>query len=170
LTPGSLLHAYWGAAGFHRPAFDLYLAGPGKQVICVPAQIDCASDYTVFAAKVAHGLGLSLPFPRQAGFTGAGGSYSGTASFPPDGQVSLFVTDFHEYVYLPGPLIGFQAPGAGQRSVLGLSGFLQYFRYVQEPSPARIELDPVAGFAGVRGQLPLDRGLYDFIAQLRGAA
>jgi hypothetical protein len=72
LMPGSLLHQYWGPTGFHRPAFDLYLAGPGKQIICAPAQIDCASDYTVFAAKVAHHLGLIQESVDAVAFCGAG--------------------------------------------------------------------------------------------------
>jgi hypothetical protein len=54
--------------------------------------------------------------------------------------------------------------------VLGLSGFLQYFRQVLEPSPPMVELDPTRTFAGAAGALPTHRPLHDFIADLRGAA
>lgn len=173
LQPGGLLHSYFGVTGFHRPAIDIYLVGPGGKLLCEPAQIDTGSDYTIFAAGAAASLGLSLPFPRQVGISGAGGTYTAIVSFPPDGFVSLFVTDYHEYCYLPRPLIGFHAPGpsAGkQRAVLGLSGFLQYFRTVLEPAPPQVELHPTVPFTGSTGLLPLDRALTEFIASLRGAS
>jgi hypothetical protein len=154
--------------GFHRPAFDVYLIGPGDRIAVAPAQLDTASDYTLFASAVASfDLKLSLPFPRQIGISGAGGTYTATVSFPPDGLVSLFVTDYREFCFLSSPLIGFHAPApsaTNQRSVLGLSGFLQYFRLVLEPSPPLIELHPIAGVAGA---LPKDRGLHEFLASLR---
>jgi hypothetical protein len=85
----------------------------------------------------------------------------------------LFVTGYREFCFLPRPLVGFHAPGPGaasQRSVLGLSGFLQYFRTVLEPSPPPDPARPAAAFAGVQGILPLNRGLHEFIASLRATA
>jgi hypothetical protein len=136
-------------------------------------RIDTGADYTVIASDIALDLGLTLPFPRQLSISGAGGTYTGTVSFPPDGLVSMFVTDYREYCYLPTPLIGFHAlapRGSGQRSVLGLAGFLQYFDLLLKPSPPTVELDPAATFVGVTGTLPRDLGLYEFIASLRGTA
>ena len=104
--------------------------------------------------------------------SGAAGAHAGTVSFPPEGLVSLFVTDYHEYYYLPGPLVGFHAPSplaAQQRSVLGLTGFLQHFRFILDngPTPPFFELHPTATFPGRGGLLPLDRPLADFIRSLR---
>jgi hypothetical protein len=84
--------------------------GPGPRVAVENAQIDTGSDYVVFASTVASGVGLTLPQPRQVSFSGAAGSQAGTISFPPDGLVALFVTDYREYCYLPTPLIGFHPP------------------------------------------------------------
>jgi hypothetical protein len=173
LSPGGLLHSYWGATGFHRPAFDVHVVGPGGQVRIELAQADTGSDYVLFAAPVAHFLGLVLPFPRQVPFSGAAGTQAGALSFPPDGVVSLFVTDYREYCYLPAPPVGFHPPGpnaANQRSVLGLTGFLQHFLFIHDPRPPRpmVELHPLEPFPGQAGPLPLDRPLFDFIRELRG--
>jgi len=70
--------------------------------------------------------------------------------------------------------VGFHALGrsaSAQRSVLGLTGFLQHFRFLLElpASPPVFELHPCAGFPGSVGMLPLDRSLADFLAQLRGS-
>lgn len=83
--------------------------------------------------------------------------------------MSLFVTDYTEYCYLPAPLIGFHAPTPqSQRSVLGLTGFLQHFRFVLDyTSPPFFELHPLPGFPGQSGILPKDRPLVDFIRSLR---
>jgi hypothetical protein len=148
------------------------VVGPGKQIVQEYANLDTCCDYVVLASGVAASLGLTLPFSRQTGVSSAGGTQAATFSFPPDGLVSLFVTDYREYAWLPGPLVGFHAPGpgaAGQRSVLGQTGFLQYFRFMQDPSPPRVmvELDPLANFPGQTGLLPKDGPLEDFIRSLR---
>jgi hypothetical protein len=171
LSPSNLLYPYWGALGFHRPAFDVFLVVAGGRIVQVTPQIDTGADETVFSSTTGRTLRLPLPFPRQIRISGAGGTYTATVSFPPDGLVSLFVTDYREFCFLPRPLIGFHAPGPGapnQRSVLGLTGFLQYFRLVLEPSPPLVELHPASTFTGTTGTLPLDRGLHDFIRGLRG--
>ncbi len=173
LSPQNLLHGHWGPAGLPRPLFDLYVVGPGGRWVIEKAQIDTAADYSVLASPVAHRLGLSLPYARQGQVSGVGGRQTATVSFPPDGVVSLFVTDYREYAYLSRPLVGFHAPGRGaaaQRSVLGLTGFLQHFRFVLDlpDTPPFFELEPRTGFPGSSGSLPLDRPLADFIASLRG--
>lgn len=173
LNRAGLLHPYWGALGLPRPLVDLYVVGPRGKFLGEPAQVDTAADYSLLASRVAIGLGLTLPCSRQAQISGAGGTQSPTVSFPPDGLVSLFVTDYREYAYLSRPLVGFHASGRGasaQRSVLGLTGFLQHFRFVLDLSatPPRFELEAQAGFPGWVGNLPLDRSLMDFIAELRG--
>jgi hypothetical protein len=167
-----VLFSYCGAAGYYRPACDIFVVGPGNRIDRVRAPIDSASDYTILAASAASTLGLTLPFPRLAGVSAAGGSQAATFSFPPVGLVSLFVTDYREYAFLPGPLVGFHPPGPGaanQRSVMGLTGFLQFFRFIldHEASPPMFELHPITNFPGQGGLLPLDRGLNDFIRGLR---
>jgi hypothetical protein len=138
----------------------------------VAAQIDTAADYVLLGSDVATDLGLTLPFPRQGGMSGAAGAHAATVSFPPEGQVSLFVTDYREYYYLPAPLVGFHPPSplaAQQRSVLGLTGFLQHFRFVLDNglTPPFFELRPTPAFPGLAGLLRLDRPLADFIRSLR---
>jgi hypothetical protein len=133
--------------------------------------LDSCSHYVLVGSDVAHSLRLPLLFPRQAAFSGAAGTQAGILSFPPDGLVSLFATDYTEYCYLPAPLIAFHPPSLNpqQRSVLGLTGFLQYFRLVldYEASPPYIELHPIANFPGHTGRLPKDRPLEDCIRSLR---
>jgi hypothetical protein len=175
LTPGSVLYSYWGAMGYHRPIFDVFLIGPGNRITWEPAQVDTAADYVVLDSDVAQVFGLALPFGRRAGISGAGGSQSSIISFPPDGLVSLFVTDYREYAYLPCPLVGFHPPRTGsatQRSVLGQTGFLQFFRFLQdpEPTPPIVELDPLPAFPGKAGLLPRDQPLFDFIRGLRASS
>jgi hypothetical protein len=173
LSPGTLLYPYWGALGFHRPSFDVFLISTAGVIVRDRPRLDTGADHTIFASDIARQLGLPLSFPRQIAISGAAGTWSGAASFPPDGLVSLFVTDYRDYCYLPNPLIGFLSPGPGgasQRSVLGLSGFLQYFRFTLDPSPPLVELRPASTFAGATGPLPKDRGLHEFITGLRGAA
>jgi hypothetical protein len=168
-----VLSSYWGSA-IYRPIFDVYVVGPGNRIDKVQAQADTASDYVVLAASVALTFGLALPFARQAGVSAAGGSQAATFSFAPDGLISIFVTDYSEYAFLPSPLVGFHplpAPGTTrQRSVMGLTGFLQFFRHTHDPNPAppMLELDPIANFPGRSGLLPKDRGLLDIIRSLRG--
>jgi hypothetical protein len=173
LSTGSLLYSYWGTTGYHRPAFDVFIIGPGNQITWVTALVDTACDYVILESSVASYFGLALPFPRSYGASAAGGSQAATFSFPPDGLLSLFVTDYREYAYLPSPLVGFHPPSPGparQRSVLGQTGFLQYFRHLHdpEPTPPIVELDPIKAFPGQAGLLPLDRPLLDFIRSLRG--
>jgi hypothetical protein len=113
-----------------------------------------------------------LPFPRQAAFSGAAGTQAGILSFPPNGLVSLFVTDYTEYCFLPSPLVAFHPPtprAQSQRSVLGLTGFLHYFRFVLDygPSSPNFELHPLPGFPGQSGILPRDRPVVDFVRGLR---
>jgi hypothetical protein len=115
-----------------------------------------------------------LPFARQQAISGAAGTQAATFSFPPDGLVSLFVTDYTEYAFLPAPLVGFHPPVSGpssQRSVLGKTGFLQYFRFVYdpEPMPPIFELHPITAFPGQHGLLPRSVSLEDFIRGQRGA-
>jgi hypothetical protein len=173
LTPGSLLYSYWGATGYHRPIFDVFVIGPGNRITWVPALVDSASDFVVLESAAAQALRLALPFARSAGVSAAGGTQAATFSFAPDGLVSLFVTDYQEFAYLPRPLVGFHPPalvGARQRSVLGQTGFLQFFRFGldPEPTPPIVELDPIQAFPGQSGPLPLGRPLLDFIRSLHG--
>jgi hypothetical protein len=172
LSAGTLLHSYWGATGFHRPVIDVFVLGPGNQITSTSAQVDSASDYVVLSSGVAQSLGLTLPFPRQMGVSGVAGVQATTFSFPPDGLVSLFVTDYTEYAFLRASLVGFHAsgrPGAQQRSVLGLTGFLQFFLSILDPNPTPpiLELHPITAFPGRTGLLPKDRGLADFVRSLR---
>jgi hypothetical protein len=152
----------------------VYAVGPGGLVTSRFAQVDSAADYVLLESTVASDLGLSLPFRRQTGMSGAAGAHAATVSFPPEGLVSLFVTDYREYCYLPAPLVGFHPPSplaAQQRSVLGLTGFLQHFRFLLDngPNPPFFELHPTPAFPGQTGVLPLDRPLVDFIRSLRAA-
>jgi hypothetical protein len=152
----------------------VFVAGPTGLVTWTRAQIDSASDYVVLEAKVAHALGLALPFARQQAVSSAGGTQAATFSFAPDGLLSLFVTDYREYAFLPAPLVGFHPPapaGTKQRSVLGLTGFLQFFKFIYdpEPTPPIFELHPIQAFPGQHGLLPRGRGLLDFIRSLRAA-
>jgi hypothetical protein len=153
------------------PAREAYVVA-GQLVERVFAAVDSRSDYVLFGSAVAPRLGLTLPFSRQSTFSGAAGTQAGVLSFPPDGLVSLFVTDYTEYSFLPSPLIAFHPPAPHphtQRSVLGLTGFLQYFRFVLDysASPPSFELHPIPGFPGQSGLLPKDRLLVDFIRGLR---
>lgn len=171
LSSSGVLHPYWTGGVMFSPACTAYVV-VAHQVERVFVSIDSRSDYVLFAAAVAQRLGLSLPFTRQAAFSGAAGTQAGILSFPPDGLVSLFVTDYTEYCYLPAPLIAFHPPTPQrqmQRSVLGLTGFLQYFRFVLDysPAPPGFELHPIPGFPGRSGLLPKDRLLVDFIRGLR---
>jgi hypothetical protein len=173
LSRTGVLHPYWSARGLPRPRVDLYVIGPGGKYLIEPAQVDTAADHTLLSSGVATTLGLSLPFPRQMQISGMGGVQTAAVSFPPDGLVSLVVTDYREYAYLPRPLVGFHALSGGttsQRSVLGLTGFLQHFRFGLDlpANPPVFELDPQAGFPGSTGTLTAGQPLADFLASLRG--
>jgi hypothetical protein len=151
----------------------VFVVGPGGLVERTSAHIDTACDFVVLESGVALSLGLALPFPRQEGISGAAGTQAATFSFPPDGLVSLFVTDYREYAFLPAPLVGFHPPALGsvsQRSVLGQTGFLQFFKFVHdpEPNPPLFELYPIRAFPGQHGLLPRGQSLLGFIRNLRG--
>jgi hypothetical protein len=153
----------------------VFAIGPTGVVNWTAAQIDTSCDYVILEANLALSIGLSLPYPRQAAVSGAAGTQAATFSFPPDGLVSLFVTDYREYAYLPAPLVGFHPPATlpnSQRSVLGQTGFLQFFRFIQdpEPTPPIFELHPIKYFPGQHGHLPRGQGLIPFILSLRGSS
>jgi hypothetical protein len=172
LLPGGVLASVHGAGSFHRPDLDVYFVGPGGLFAPEQVRIDTASDFIVLRSSVATALGFSLPFPRRQAASGAGG-HGLPLSFPPLGLIGLFVTDYTEYCYLPTPLIGFHHPSmptASQRAVLGLTGFLRYFRFVLDhgPAPPVFELHPLPGFPGQTGPYPHGRPLADFLRELRG--
>jgi len=174
LSPGSILYPYWGPLPRIRPKIDLFAVGPTGLVADFSAQIDSASDFVALAPDVARRVGLHPPFVRQDLASGAGG-HPLHLSFPSDGEVSLFVTDYAEFYYLPSPLVGFHTPPLGvsqiptYRSVLGITGFLQYFktRLDPDPQPPIVELDPSRHFNGQFGPLPRTGPLLDFIRSLK---
>jgi hypothetical protein len=156
-----------------RPLLDLYIIGPGSRWVVENAQIDTAADYSLLASRIASPLGLSLPYPHQVRISGAAGTQAATVSFPPDGLVSLFITDYREYAYLTQPLVGFHAPtpiASSQRSVLGLTSFLEHFRFVLDlpAAPPSFELHPQAGFPGSLGVLSRNQSLANIITRLAG--
>jgi hypothetical protein len=124
LPSGSLLSQYW-PNGYFRPEIDLFAVGPTGQYTACAGEIDNASDWVVFDSKVALALGLSPPFSRAVSVSGIAGAVQAQFTLPPDGAVSLLVTDYREYYFLPAPPVGFWPPAtAGQRrSVLGLPAF-----------------------------------------------
>jgi hypothetical protein len=84
--------------------------------------------------------------------------------------VSLFVTDYQEYYYLPAPLVGFWPPApVRRRSVLGATGFLQHFdvRLLNRLSRPEVELVDVPTFPGTHGALSKSGPLEDFLRGLR---
>jgi hypothetical protein len=168
LSPGSLLSGYWGTTGYFRPEIDLYLVGPTG--VCVPwvGQIDSSSDWVVFEEGVALQLGLSPPFSQVVSVSGIAGAVQAQFTLPPDGTVSLFITDYREWYFLPAPPVGFwpAAPGGGQRrNVLGATGFLQHFevRLHYQLSRPEVELIDHPGFPGEFGTFPRGAVLRDFI-------
>jgi hypothetical protein len=63
--------------------------------------------------------------------SGIAGAVQASFTMPPDGTVSLFITDYREYYFLPAPPVGFWPPaptGTTRRGVLGATGFLQLFQ------------------------------------------
>jgi hypothetical protein len=173
LPSTTLLAQYWGSSGYFRPDIDLYLVGPNGNSITWTGQIDTSSDWVVFDNRAAVGLGLRQPFPRVVPVSGIAGAVQAQFTMPPDGTVSLFVTDYHEYYFLPTPPVGFWPPsptGAQRPNVLGVTGFLQYFQVnfhyqLSRPEVELIHHDP--GFAGGHGQLPPGVVLQDFIRGLK---
>lgn len=170
ISPGQLLWPYWLGGSCLSARITTYLVC-GRAITWVEGRIDTQSDYVAITSLAAPRLGLTLPFARQEVYSGAAGTQAGTLSFPPDGRVGLFVTDLVEYCYLPAQPIGFLAPSPHahlQRSVLGLTGFLQHFRFTLDygQTPPVFELDPIAGFPGQAGVLPKTGLLGDFIRQI----
>jgi hypothetical protein len=170
-SPGSLLNRYW-ANGYFRPEIDLYVVGPNGDCTRCRAEIDDASDWVVFDSAVAASLGLTPPFSQVVSVSGIAGAVQAQFTMPPDGTVSLFVTDYREWYFLPAPPVGFWPPspvGVPRRSVLGATGFLQYFKVVldYELSRPEVELCHHRGFPGSYGRLPAKVVLRDFIRGLK---
>jgi hypothetical protein len=174
LSAGGILLTRWGRRGFFRPALDLYAIGSAGVPAPVQAAIDTGADYVVLKSSVAAQLGVSTASLRHQPAGGAGG-HTMPLLFAPPGQVALFLTDYQEYCYLADPLVGFHSPALAvqqQRPALGLTGFLEYFRFTLDHASARptFELEPLP-LAGVyAGTLPLGRPLDDFIRQLHAAS
>jgi hypothetical protein len=104
--------------------------------------------------------------------SGIAGAVQAQFTMPPDGTVSLFVTDYREYYFLPAPPVGFwpAAPTGGQRrNILGATGFLQHFQVNlhYQLRPPEVELIHHPGFPGGHGQLPHTVVLRDFIRGLK---
>lgn len=170
ISPALLMHPYWPRRLFSNVCMDVWLIC-GQDVTMLNAGLDTRSDYVVVSSGIAPMLGLTLPFARQAAFSGAAGTQAGTLSFPPDGLVGLFVTDYTEYCYLPASPIGFHPPSSQahlQRSVLGMTGFLQHFDFLLAlaASVPYFELRPGPKFPGQTGPLPKTGPLLDFIRSL----
>ncbi len=172
LSPGSMLSQYWGATGYFRPEIDLYLVGPTGVCVAWVGQIDSSSDWVVFEDQVARQLGLSPPFSRVVSVSGIAGAVQAPFTMPPDGTVSLFVTDYQEWYFLPAPPVGFwpPAPAGGQRrNVLGATGFLQHFQVVLHYQLSRPEVELIhhPGFPGKHAPFPHGVVLRDFIRGLK---
>jgi hypothetical protein len=164
-----MLPLYW-AAGYFRPEIDLFAVGPtGDFTPCVGALDSCA-DWVVFDEQVAGPLGLVPPFSRVVSVSGIAGAVQAQFTMPPDGTVSLFLTDYREYYFLPAPPVGFWPPPKGQRrSVLGATGLLQHFQVVlhYELSRPEVELVHHPGFPGDFGPFPHGALLRDFLRSLK---
>jgi hypothetical protein len=153
-----MLPRYW-PNGYFRPEIDLFAVGPNGDYTSCHGEIDNASDWVVFDSGVARALGLSPPFAQVVSVSGIAGAVQVPFTMPPDGTISLFVTDYQEYYFLPAPPVGFWPPsptGAQRRSVLGATGFLQHFQvnlHYQLGRP-EVELLHHPGFPGEFGTLP----------------
>src|SRR5437016_3198520 len=127
LSPGSVLARYW-PGGYFRPEIDLFAVGPNGDCTPCVGQIDSSSDWVVFDDTVAVDLGLTGPFAQVVSVSGIAGAVQAQFTMPPDGTVSLFLTDYRQWYFLPAP-VGFWPPsptGTKRRSVLGATGFLQH--------------------------------------------
>jgi hypothetical protein len=172
LSPGALLSQDWGASSYFRPDIDFYLVGPTGNPIPWTGQIDSCSDWVVFDDRAAGRLGLQSPFSRVVSVSGIAGAVQAQFTLPPDGTVSLFVTDYKEWYFLPAPPVGFWPPsptGVPRRDVLGVTGFLQYFQVTLHYQLSRPEVELIhhPGFPGKHGQLPPRVVLYNYIRGLK---
>jgi hypothetical protein len=171
VAAGSLLPRYW-PNGYFRPEIDLYAVGPNGDYTPCEGELDNASDWVVFDSDVAVRLGLSPPFSQVVSVSGIAGAVQAQFTMPPDGTVSLFVTDYREWHFLPTLPVGFwpsSPAGTKRRSVLGATGFLQHFQvnlYYQLRRP-EVELIHHPGFPGQYGPLPPGVVLRDFIRALK---
>lgn len=175
LKPGSLLRKRRSITVLYRPLVVAYAVEANGRISEFNGEVDTAADYTILKADVVDDLKLKRVGWEEVAISGAGGTYTGTVDFPPEGTVSLFVTDFTEYLFIPAPLIGFhpRVPNAAsQRSVMGLTGFLEYARSILDPCGKRqplLELHPCPGADLRLGRLPKNRPLEDIIRDLRAA-
>jgi hypothetical protein len=171
LSPGSHLSPYW-PNGYFRPEIDLYVVGPNGNYTTCRAEIDDASDWVALDAGVATNLGLSPPFSRVVTVSGIAGAVQAQFTIPPDGTVSLFVTDYREWYFLPASPVGFWPPsptGVPRRNVLGATGFLQYFQVVLHYQLSRPEVELIhhLGFPGSHDVFVPGVVLPDFLRGLK---
>jgi hypothetical protein len=168
-----LLYPYWGATGYFRPKIDLYAVGPTGNYASLVGQVDSGSDWVVLDDSVAVRLGLRGPFSRRAGVSGIAGAAQTHFTLPLDGTVSLFLTDYREYYFLPTLPVGFWPPTpAGQpprRNVLGLTGFLQHFQVIfhHQLSRPEVELIHTPTFPGQHGRFSAQEPLRNFLRLLK---
>ena len=169
LSPGMELYRYWGASGYSRPTTEVYLVGPSGNVCIVPSvHLDTGSDFAIFQPKWINSLALSPPFQRTVQVSTGGGM----AAFimPNDGEVSLLITDYREYYYLPAPPVGFWT-NPNKKNVLGVTGFFQYFStqtHNDGQSIPVIELTENRRFPGQHGSMR-GESLHPLLHRLKGA-
>jgi hypothetical protein len=168
LNPSMILHSYWGPSNYYRPRIGVYVVGPNGMFCHETPLLDTGSDFVAFDSDVAHRIGLSPPFARSSQNQGAGAGPF-TLTFPDDGAVSLYVTDYRHYCYLPAPLVGFLPPPVNDFAVLGVTGFLQHFklRIDYDERPPRIRLTVPPSFPGVAGRFSPKRSLAEQLRRLK---
>jgi hypothetical protein len=173
LPPTSPLYPYWGATGFSRSRIDIFVVGPSGVYVNRSAQIASAADWVVFEDRVALQLGLQPPFSRVVGVSGIAGAAQTHFTQPPDGTVSLFLTDYREYYFLPTLPVGFwpaSPPGQpSRRNVLGITGFLQYFQVIFHHQLSRpdVELIDIPTFPGKHDVFSAREPLRDLLRRLK---
>jgi hypothetical protein len=169
-----LLHNYWSRAGYFRSAVDLFVVGPSGNYVAEVGNVDSCSDWVVFDAGVAGRLGLQPPFPRVIPVSGVAGAIADEFTLPPDGTVSLFLTDYSAWCYLPSLPVGFWPPVAPgeptRRNILGFTGFQQHFEilfrnYLPRPEILLIE---APSFPGSFGRMPPRPSIARMIRRLKG--
>jgi hypothetical protein len=168
LHPSMILHQYWGDEGYSRPKIGVYIIGPTGAYYHSTALLDSGSDFVAFDSRAAREVGLVPPFARSSRNQAAGGA-SFALSFPDDGVVSLFVTDYRHYCFLPAPLVGFMPPPVEDFAVLGATGFLQYFRLLidYDMQPPRVQLTARSSFPGVTGRFSARHSLAEQFRRLK---